>query len=335
MDFGLTLQTDPPAWRLVELFKRAEQLGFSHAWTFDSHILWQEPYVIHSQILSNTDQMTVGPLVTNPATRHPTVTASVFATLNEMFGNRTICAIGRGDSARRVLGSPPTTLKRTAEAIHTIRELACGRSVKLESGAEVSIPWVREGHLEVLMAGYGPKALATIGRHADGFVLQLADPAILSWCLGKIRAAAEDAGRDPEELTILVCAPAYVGDDLAHQRDQCRWFGGMVGNHIHDVVMRHGAGEDFPQALVDYVRDRQNYDYAHHGRSGHPDAEYVPDEIIDRFCILGSAADHVEKLRELEELGVDQFAIYLMHDGQDDTLDAYGREIIPAMQGGA
>src|SRR5215203_2452212 len=137
MDFGVTFQIDPPASRVVELTKRAEQLGFTHAWTFDSHILWQEPYVIYSQMLSATERIMVGPLVTNPATRDPSVTASLFATLNDMFGNRTICGIGRGDSARRVLGKPPTTLAETEEAMHTIKELAEGREIDGAHGAKV------------------------------------------------------------------------------------------------------------------------------------------------------------------------------------------------------
>src|ERR687893_787137 len=163
MDFGVTLQTDPPARRLIELFQRAERLGFSHAWTFDSHILWQEPYVIHSQVLSSTERMIVGPFVTNPATRDPSVTASTFATLNDMFGNRTICGIGRGDSAQRVLGRKPTKLAEVEEAMYVIKELAEGREVDY-GGTKVRIPWVREGKLDVWMAGYGPKALSCIGR---------------------------------------------------------------------------------------------------------------------------------------------------------------------------
>jgi hypothetical protein len=83
----------------AEYIKLAEQYGFSHVWTFDSHILWQEPYVIYSKILAETHRITVGPFVTNPATRDWTVTASVFATLTELYGNRTIVGIGRGDSA--------------------------------------------------------------------------------------------------------------------------------------------------------------------------------------------------------------------------------------------
>jgi probable F420-dependent oxidoreductase len=330
MDLGVTFQTDPPAGRVVELTRRAERLGFSHAWTFDSHILWQEPYVIYSQMLAATERIMVGPFVTNPATRDPTVTASLFATLNDMFGNRTICGIGRGDSARRVLGKPPTTLAETEAAMHVIKELAEGRSITTPAG-EVQIPWVRGGRLDVWMAGYGPKALALVGRRADGFILQLADPVILRWTVERVREAASAAGRDPESIAICVAAPAYVGDDLGHAREQCRWFGGMVGNHVADLVARYGSGGDIPEALTDYIRAREGYDYAHHGRAGNPDTAFVPDEIVDRFCLLGTVDDHLARLRELESLGVDQFNIYLMHDAQEATLDAYGASIIPAL----
>ena len=330
MEFGVVLQNDPPAWRIVDFARQAEILGFTHVWTFDSHLLWQEPYVIFSQILSNTRRVKVGPMVTNPATRDWTVTASLFATLNDMFGNRTICGIGRGDSSRRVLGLPPTTLAQTEHAIDVIRELANGRAIQTPKG-EVSIPWVRDGRLAVWMAAYGPKALALCGRKADGFILQLADPTITRWTIARVREAAEEAGRDPDAITVCVAAPAYIGDDLAHAREQCRWFGGMVGNHVADIVKRYGEGGDIPRALTDYIKAREGYDYSHHGRVGNPDTEFVPDEIVERFCVLGTVEDHVAKLRELEGLGVDQFNIYLMHDAQDATLAAYGSDVIPAM----
>ena len=328
MDFGVTFQTDPPAWRVVELTKRAESLGFTHAWTFDSHILWQEPYVIYSQMLSVTEGIIVGPFVTNPASRDPSVTASLFATLNDMFGNRTICGIGRGDSAQRVLGKKPTTLAEVEAAMHVIKNLAEGREIDV-GGSKVRIPWVRDGKLDVWMAGYGPKALALIGRKADGFILQLADPVILEWTMRHVHAAAVEAGRDPKDVKICVAAPAYVGDDLAHARDQCRWFGGMVGNHVADLVGRYGEGGEVPAALTNYIRSRQSYDYAHHGKAGNPTTDFVSDAIVDRFCVLGPVEDHVKKLTELRELGVDQFNVYLMHDAMDETLEAYGREVIP------
>jgi probable F420-dependent oxidoreductase len=329
MDIGVVLQTNPPAWRTVELAKRAENLGFTHVWTFDSHLLWEEPFVIYSQILSETRKVMVGPMVTNPATRDWTVTASLFATLNEMFGNRTICGIGRGDSAVRVTNGAPTTLATLRDAIGVIRGLANGQEVEYK-GSHLRFPWGTQSRLEVWVAAYGPKALTLTGEVGDGFILQLADPDIARWSIKAVREAAERAGRDPDAIKVCVAAPAYVGDDVAHQRDQCRWFGGMVGNHVADIVGRYGAdGAAVPKALTDYIEGRRGYDYNEHGRAGNEHTTFVPDGVIDRFCILGQPAAHVERLEELKEMGVDQFAIYLQHDGKAATLEAYGETIIP------
>lgn len=331
MEFGVVLQTNPPASRVVELARQAENYGFEYVWTFDSHILWQEPYVIYSQILAATRKVIVGPMVTNPATRDWTVTASTYATLNDMFGNRTICGIGRGDSAVRVTNGSPTTLATLRESVHVIRELANGREVDYK-GSVLRFPWGSKSRLEVWVAAYGPKALALTGEVADGFILQLADPDIVAWSIKAVRDAAEKAGRDPASVKICVAAPAYVGDDLAHQRDQCRWFGGMVGNHVADIVARYGAdGAAVPQALTDYIKGRQGYDYNEHGRAGNSHTTFVPDEIVDRFCLLGTPADHVARLKELEGMGVDQFSIYLQHDGKEQTLQAYAEHVMPAV----
>ncbi len=331
MDFGVVLQTDPPAWRVVDLARRAETLGFGYGWTFDSHVLWQEPFVIYSQILSATSRMIVGPMVTNPGTRDWTVTASLFATLNDMFGNRTVCGIGRGDSAMRVIGRKPRNLATLREAMGVIKDLAEGREA-VYNGTRQQLAWARDSELKMLMAAYGPKALQLCGTDTDGFILQLADPAITEWTIAAVRRAASEAGRDPDSLYICVAAPAYVGDDMAHQREQCRWFGGMVGNHVADLVMRYGdQGAGVPQALTDYIAGREGYDYSGHGKAGHDHTDFVPDEVIDRFCLLGDERAHLDRLRELESLGVDQFAIYLMHDRKDETLNAYGQRIIPAM----
>jgi len=336
MDFGVVLQTDPPASRVVELARSAETLGFSHGWTFDSHVLWQEPYVIYSQMLAATNRMVVGPMVTNPGTRDWTVTASIFATLNDMFGNRTICGIGRGDSAMRVIGHKPCNLATLSEAMHVIRELAEGREVTYNETKQ-HFPWT-DGHseLKILMAAYGPKALHLCGSESDGFILQLADPQIAEWTIAAVRQAASDAGRDPDSLYICVAAPAYVGDNIDHQREQVRWFGGMVGNHVADLVERYGSESELvPKALTDYIKGREGYDYSGHGKSGHDHTDFVPDEIIDRFCILGTEDQHVARLSELRDLGVDQFAIYLMHDQKDETLNAYGQRVIPHFRGGS
>jgi len=334
MDIGVVLQTTPPSSRVVDLAKKAETYGFSHVWTFDSHILWQEPFPIFAQILAETRNVIVGPMVTNPATRDWTVTASLFATLNEMFGNRTVIGIGRGDSAVRVTNGKPTTLATLRESIHVIRELANGRSVDYKDSI-LRLPWAGKSRAEVWVAAYGPKALALTGEVGDGFILQLADISIAEWTIKAVREAAERSGRDPKSVTICVAAPAYVTDGtpagLAHGREQCRWFGGMVGNHVADIVERYGENSPVPTALTDYIKGRQGYDYNEHGRAGNTHTSFVPDEIVDRFCIVGPIERHIERIEELRSLGVDQFSVYLQHDSKDETLQAYGEKIIPAI----
>ena len=155
MDFGVVLQNDPPAWRVVDIAKQAENFGFTHVWTFDSHLLWQEPYVVFSQILSATHRVTVGPMVTNPATRDWTVTASLFATLTDMFGNRTVCGIGRGDSARRTIGLEPVKVREFEAATELIRELATGRTADW-NGKQITLEWAKGlPEIPVWVAGYG------------------------------------------------------------------------------------------------------------------------------------------------------------------------------------
>jgi len=333
MDFGVVLQNDPPAARVIDLCKRAETYGFSHAWTFDSHLLWQEPYVVYSRILDETHKLIVGPMVTNPATRDWTVTASLFATLNEMYGNRTICGIGRGDSAVRVINGKPVSLREMRESIAVIRGLANGQTVDYK-GTTLQLPWNPHSRLPIWVAAYGPKMLALTGEIGDGFILQLADPAITEWSIAAVRAAAAAAGRDPAEVTICVAAPAYVTDGsermLEHARNQCRWFGGMVGNHVADIVARYGAdGGAVPSALTAYIEGREGYDYNQHGKAGNTHTEFVPDEIIDRFCLIGPPEHQIARLNELQALGVDQFALYLQHDAKDATLAAYGELVMP------
>ncbi len=287
------------------------------------------------QILAETRKVIVGPMVTNPATRDWTVTASVYATLNEMFGNRTVCGIGRGDSAVRVTNGAPTTLATLRESVHVIRELANGRSVEYK-GSQLRFPWSVGSQLEVWIAAYGPKALALTGEVGDGFILQLADLSIAEWTIKAVRDAAAAAGRDPADVTICVAAPAYVTDGteegLAHGRDQCRWFGGMVGNHVADIVARYGdQGGAVPQALTDYIKGREGYDYNEHGQAGNVHTQFVPDDIVDRFCIVGPVSEHIDRMVALKNIGVDQFSIYLQHDDKDHTLQVYGEKVMPAV----
>ncbi len=333
MNFGVVLQTNPPASRVIELARQAETYGFSHAWTFDSHLLWEEPFVIYSRILDATHRIIVGPMVTNPATRDWTVIASLFATLNEMYGNRTVCGMGRGDSAVRTINGKPVRLADMRDAIEVIRALANGESVEYK-GSNLRFPWNPDSRLPIWVAGYGPNALRLAGEVGDGFILQLADPDITAWSIHMVREAAAAVGRDPDQVTMCVAAPAYVTDGTdaqhAHALDQCRWFGGMVGNHVHDIVTRYGSeGGAIPRSLSDYIAGRQGYDYNEHGKAGNTHTEFVPDEIVERFCLIGPPERHIDRLKELAAVGVQHYGLYLQHDAQDATLSAYGQRVIP------
>jgi len=331
MEFGFTLKPDHSIARHVDLTRRAEAAGFTHGWLFDSHVLWREVYPLLTLMGTATERMHLGTCVTNPASREPTVTASALATLQEITGGRMELGIGRGDSARRVLGKAPTSMAMLEEAAVVIRDLAEGRGAEYE-GAWLELTWAPRGfRLPLWIAGYGPRALELAGRIADGIMLQFADPDLIAWMVGQVRDAARKAGRDPAAVRVMAAAPAHVGPiDVA--RERVRWFPALVGNHVVDLVNRYDPAE-LPAALTGYVRERQGYDYLHHAEVGSSNASFVSDEIADRFSIIGEVPDHIAKLRRLAAAGVDQFNLYLMNGDEEEQLEIYGREVIPAMAG--
>jgi probable F420-dependent oxidoreductase len=330
LQFGFTLKPDHSLERTVALTRQAEAAGFDYGWLFDSHVLWREPYVLLTLMAQATSTMRLGTCVTNPATREPSVTASALAVLNELSGGRMDLGIGRGDSARRVLGKPPTTMATLEEAIVVIKALVEGRAIEYE-GTELQLTWTGPWTLPVWVAGYGPMALAMTGRIADGIILQLADPDLIRWFVGQVRDAAAAAGRDPSAIKVQAAAAAYIG---ARQtcRERTRWFPALVSNHVVDLVNKYPR-EELPASLTGYIRDRSGYDYLHHAEVGSSNAAFVGDEVTDRFCVLGSADEHVAKLHELAAAGVDQFNIYLMNGDEEDQVEAYGRDVIPALRG--
>ena len=332
MQFGFTLKPDHTLERTLALTHQAEAVGFDYGWLFDSHVLWREPYVLLTLMAEATTRLRLGTCVTNPATREPSVTASALAVLDEVSGGRMDLGIGRGDSARRVLGKPPTTMATLEEAITVIKALVEGRAIEYE-GTELQLTWAGRWTLPVWVAGYGPMALAMTGRVADGLILQLADPDLIRWFVGQMREAAEAAGRDPAAIKVQAAAAAYVGPrDVG--RERTRWFPALVSNHVVDLVNKYPR-EELPTSLTGYIRDREGYDYHHHAEVGSSNAAFVGDEVTDRFCVLGDAGEHVAKLHDLADAGVDQFNVYLMNGDEESQLEAYGREVIPAMRGGA
>jgi probable F420-dependent oxidoreductase len=327
MDFGITIKPDLTIDRIVSLTRQAESAGFNYGWIFDSHVIWMEPFPLLTLMAANTKSMRLGTCVTNPAVRDVTVSASLFATLNAFSGGRMQLGIGRGDSSRRVLGKKPTTLENLEEFVRTFRALNAGKSVELD-GVNTRFPWANGGVPPVWVAGYGPKALRTAGRIGDGVILQFADPDLIEWCLGFVREGAKEAGRDPARIEVMAAAPVWASSDLTLARERVRWFPALVSNHVMDLISKYKP-EELPASLISFVKNRGKYDYLHHCEVGSDNADFVTDEIVDRFCLVGPIEQHRKKLEALRKVGVTQFNIYLMCGDEEQTLDIYAQEILP------
>jgi probable F420-dependent oxidoreductase len=327
MEFGITIKPDLTVDRIVSLTRQAESAGFLHGWIFDSHVIWMEPFPLMTLMAANTKKMHLGPCVTNPAVRDVTVSASLFATLNLISNGRMQMGIGRGDSSRRVLGKKPTTLEHLEQFVKAFRELNAGQTID-HDGVATTFPWTNKKVPPVWVAGYGPKALRTAGRIGDGVILQFADPDLIEWCLGFVREGAKEAGRDFKKIEVMAAAPVWASNDLKLARDRVRWFPALVSNHVMDLISKYKP-EELPASLTSFVKGKGAYDYHHHCEVGSDNADFVSDEVIDRFCLVGPIEDHLKKLDALRKVGVTQFNIYLMCGDEEKTLDIYGREVVP------
>jgi probable F420-dependent oxidoreductase len=322
MDFGFTLRPDHPVERVVALARQAEAVGFSHGWLDDSPG-GRDIYPLLTLMAEATEHLRLGTCVTNPATRDITVTASVMATLAEISGGRVDLGLGRGDSGQRVLGQGPMAARPLDHAVPIMRDLAAGRKATY-GDVELDLPWADGHELPVWIAGYEPIVLGMAGRAADGVILELADPSLVAWMAGLARAAAAEVGRDPAALRVQVAVPAHVGPS-AEARERVHWFPQAVAGHVADVL-DHFPTERLPASLHGYVHTDPVHD--HGPEPGAP----LPDEVVDRFAIAGPPQEHVRRLQELQTAGVDHFNLYLMSGDEEAQLEAYGREVIPALR---
>ncbi len=330
MQFGFTLKPDHSIERTLALARQAEAAGFDYGWLFDSHVLWREPYVLLTLMAQATTRLRLGTCVTNPATREPSVTASTLAVLDEVSGGRMDLGIGRGDSARRVLGKPPTTMATLEESIVVIKALVEGRSIEFE-GTELVAAVDRSLDAPGLgrrLRADGARDDRAGGRRRDPPARGPGpDPVVRRRSSGTRRSRR---GGRAARVKVQAAAAAHVGE-RGDGRERTRWFPALVSNHVVDLVNKYPR-EQLPESLTGYVHDRTGYDYLHHAEVGSSNASFVTDDITDRFCVLGSAEEHVAKLRVLADAGVDQFNLYLMNGDEEEQLDLYGSQVIPALR---
>lgn len=331
MDFAITFKGDIAPKRTVALAKQAEVAGFKYAWFFDSHVLWQECYVRMAMCMEHTETLRYGPLVTNPGVRDWSVAASMYATLAQQSGNRIEIGVGRGDSSRRVLGKKPMTVETMVEFSNALRGLVRGDKVTYDE-VETQIPWADGYDIPIWIAAYGPKALKAAGEAGDGLVLQMGEPALCKWFADQAIAAGKAAGRDMSNYQVMSAAPVWVGD-INKGREQTRWFPAMVGNHVADIVEKYGMDDPtIPKSFTEYIKGRKGYDYHEHAEIGASHLGFISNDVVDSFAILGTAEQHVEKLKQLEAAGVTQFNIYLMCGEEERIVAEYAEHVLPHFQ---
>ncbi|MEM9144910.1 MAG: TIGR03842 family LLM class F420-dependent oxidoreductase [Pseudomonadota bacterium] len=330
MEFAICFKGFMEPKRARALVRQAENAGFSHCWMYDSHILWRESFMAMAMLAEHTTKMRFGPCVTNPNTRDWSVAASMFGSIAKQSEGRFDIGVGRGDSAVRVMGKKPAPLARMEEFIHAVKAMVRGDEVQYgECPAPVKFPWAEGYELPVWVAAYGPKALSSAGRVGDGLILQIAEPNICKWLADQAIARGKEAGRDMSSFRVMSAAPAFFGT-----REECleatRWFPAMVGNHVADIVEKYGTDrDDIPPSLTAYIEGRKGYDYSKHGQSDNAYLDFISDEIIEGFSVLGDEEAHIAKIKQLEAAGVTHFNIYLDNGREEEIIARYGENIIP------
>jgi 5,10-methylenetetrahydromethanopterin reductase len=291
--------------RTAELARRAEAWGFSGLLVADSQNLNADVWVELALAAVATERILLGPGVTNPATRHPAVTASAAATLQEESGGRALVGFGRGDSALTQLGRRPVPAAAFERALIELQGLLRGEEVELEDGARSGIGWIaasRQPKVPVVVAATGPHVIAGGARHAEGVDFTVgAEPDHLRWAIETARAAA-----DGRPLSLGAYLNVAVHPDREAARDLVRGSTAILARFAAEGAPTDGLSEVTRSGIAQLAAD---YDEARHGQGAAPAARRMEDAFVDRFAVCGPAEEVRERLLELRALGLDRIVV--------------------------
>ncbi len=300
-EFGVGLFPTEPLPKMVQLAKVTEELGYSHIWVGDSHLIWREAYVNMAAMALSTTRVKLGTGVTNPLTRHPSVVASAYATLEEYAPGRTIVGIGLGDSSVETMGMKPAKLSYFEKTMAQMRQLLDGQEVQLETG-KIHLLHPCKARVPIYIAASGPKMLELSGRIADGIIVLVgvADE-YLAHARERIAAGAKAAGRKVEDVNLVLWVPCAVSD-TAPAKDAVKAHVARVVAHPLPYVL-----DPTEQKVLEEIR--KTYDYYHHMDQQANHAEVIPDWLVDKFAIAGSVADCRTQIERIKKSGIQQIAI--------------------------
>jgi len=335
MEFGVFFCPEKNFTEYVEAARLAEEVGFSFLGLIDLPYNYLDVYPMLTAIAGATRRLQIGPYVTNPLTRHPSVTASTMATLNVMSGGRAFLGYGRGDSAVKVLGWKPSKWKEYEQSIRDIRAWMRGDPVEVEGApGPIAIPWAKgESEIPIDIGVFGPRGCRTAGELADVVTAECADPGTVSWLYKLSQTEAKKAGRAgiPFEVSIAT----FISDDLVKARGMCRYEPELLTNLIWHLMKTYPL-EQLPPSLIkgfEWLADVDDWwdkhDWSKQATvAGH---ERITDEMVDRLCVVGSVETCIGKLRDLQNIGVERFCAYLVGSIEEiqGQLRIFGDSIIP------
>lgn len=301
LQYGVGLFPTEPIQRIVQLGKQAEELGFTHVWIGDSHLIWREAFVNMAAVALNTSRVVIGTGVTNPVTRHPSVLASAYATLDEMAPGRFAVGIGLGDSSLETMGRKQARLADFEEAVAQMRAVIEGGEAALESG-NIRLNFSQGRKIPFYVAASGPKMLELSGRVADGVIILVGvDSGALEKAVARVAAGAESAGRKLSDVHLVLWVPCAVSEQPGAKD--------AVKAHVARVLAHPlpFSLDDREQKVLDDIR--QAYNYYQHMDQRASQARVIPDWLVDKFAIAGSPDECRAKVEELERSAVQQVAI--------------------------
>jgi 5,10-methylenetetrahydromethanopterin reductase len=305
---------------MVHLAKVSEELGFSHIWVGDSHLIWREAYVNMAAMALSTSKVKLGTGVTNPLTRHPSVLASAYATLEEYAPGRMIVGIGLGDSSVETMGMKPSTLANFEKSLQQMRELFAGREYQLDTG-KIHLLHPCKSSVPIYVAASGPKMLELSGRIADGIIVLVgvADEYI-AHAKEKIAAGAKAAGRKIEDINLVLWVPCAVSDS-SPAKDAVKAHVARVVAHPLPYVL-----DPNEQKVLEEIR--KTYDYYHHMDQQANHAEVIPDWLVDKFAIAGTVDQCRTQIARIKKTGIQQIAIIPYScpgEGREATIRGFAR----------
>ncbi|HSQ12133.1 MAG TPA: LLM class flavin-dependent oxidoreductase [Candidatus Deferrimicrobium sp.] len=300
-EFGVGLFPTEPLEKMIHLAKVSEEVGFSHIWVGDSHLIWREAYINMAAMALNTTKVKLGTGVTNPLTRHPSVLASGYATLEEYSPGRMIVGIGLGDSSVETMGMKPSTLANFEKSLEQMRQILDGKEAQLPTG-KIHLLHPTKTRVPIYIAASGPKMLELSGRIADGIIVLVgvADDYIAD-AKEKIAAGAKVAGRKLADINLVLWVPCAVSE-TANAKDAVKAHVARVVAHPLPYVLDHNE-----QKILQEIR--KTYDYYHHMDQQANHADVIPDWLVDKFAIAGTVAQCKAQIERIKKTGVQQIAI--------------------------